>query len=156
MWPVLCDIRLHPDAHAYMTNGYKVTLTHSLTGSGGRSGFHQNPPFSCLSLHSPVLLLKTTIQHIYHLMLMDKRVQTHLHCGLISRIPSRMSNPCLPGVSLFPCQALIFAPWNLFLWARREFLSLDVKNTPMSKREQPRYLQTALIMNHSMMYACLI
>lgn len=123
MWPVLCDIRLHPDTHACITNGYKATLTHSLTGSRGEnsqvaSGFHQNPPFSCLSLRSPVLLLETTIQHIYHLMLTDKRVQTRLRCGLTSRIPSQMSNPLSPWCLYFPHQSLPsfnFAPWNLLL-----------------------------------------
>lgn len=29
MWPVMCDIQLHPDAHACMTNAYKVAVTHS-------------------------------------------------------------------------------------------------------------------------------
>lgn len=32
-WPVLCDIRLHPDANACMTNAYKVAVTHSLRGN---------------------------------------------------------------------------------------------------------------------------
>lgn len=51
-WPVLCDIGLHPDTHACMTNAFRVTVTHSLSCSALK------PTFSCHSLHSPVLLLE--------------------------------------------------------------------------------------------------
>lgn len=60
--------------------------------------------------------------------------QTDLTDSTSVRLHWRLLLPGLSLLSTSPCWGLTFRWWNLFFWARRWVLSLDVENIPTSKK----------------------
>lgn len=121
-----------------MSNAHKVTLTFSVRDTGWRTHTQRRCPSKIqaflLSLCSPEWKQQYSGLIIERPNVCKDTRQADLTDSTCVRLHWRLLLPGLSLLSTSPCWGLTLRWWNLFFWARRWVLSLDVETIPTSKK----------------------